>query len=162
MRFEGAGLIVTSFLVAFWLSIYPLPLALLEVRPEWVALVLVYWVIAVPEQVGVVTAFSVGVLLDGFLGTYLGQHAFSLSVVAYICMNTYQRVRMFAVWQQAFFVFVLIGLHQLLIHWVGNLTGHVTNNMRFLLPALTSALIWPWLMVVLRGLRRRFGIVKQL
>ena len=50
-------------------------------RPAWVALVLVYWCMAAPDQVGVVAGWTTGLLLDVMTGTLLGQHALGLSVV---------------------------------------------------------------------------------
>jgi len=158
----GNGLIVGSFLVALLLAIYPLPSDMSWARPEWVALVLVYWTIALPERIGLWTAFVVGILVDGFEGNIIGQSAFSLAVVTYAVLLTYQRLRMFAAWQQAFFVFVLIGLHQLLVNWMQSLLGVSTGTLKFLLPAVTSALIWPWLMIFLRGLRRRAGLLRTI
>jgi rod shape-determining protein MreD len=159
---NGNGLIVGSFLVALLLAIYPLPAEMAWARPEWVALVLVYWTVALPERIGLWTAFVVGILVDGFEGNLIGQSAFSLSVVTYTVLLTYQRLRMFAAWQQAFFVFILIGVHQLLVNWVQSLLGVSTGNLKFLLPAVTSALIWPWLMIFLRGLRRRAGLLRTI
>lgn len=160
MKTELYALIIGSFICAFWISIYPLPNALVYLRPEWVTLVLIYWVLAFPQRVGVMTAWFVGLILDGFEGTALGQHALSLAVVAYVTQVLYQRVRMYAIWQQALLVFVLVGLKQLLGLWVNSLIHVMTPDIRFLIPAFTSALMWPGLMILLRGLRRRMGITK--
>lgn len=160
MKTELYILVISSFICAFWFSIYPLPNALLSLRPEWVTLVLIYWVLAFPQRLGVMTAWIVGLLLDGFEGTALGQHALSLAVVAYVTQILYQRVRMYAIWQQALLVFVLIGLKELLGLWVNSLIHVTTPDIRFLLPAFTSALMWPWMMILLRGLRRKMGIAK--
>lgn len=162
MIIGGNGLIVGSFLMALLLAIVPMPLEMAWARPEWVALVLVYWTIALPERIGLWTAFVTGVLLDGIEGNPLGMSALTLSVITYAVLLTYQRLRMFAAWQQAFFVFVLIGMHQLMVNWAHSLLGMSDNNLKFLLPALTSALIWPWLMIFLRGLRRRVGLLRTI
>jgi rod shape-determining protein MreD len=158
----GNGLIAGSFITAFLLAIFPLPHDMAWARPEWVALVMVYWAITLPERVGLWTALVVGIITDGLEGNLLGQSAFPLAIITYAVLLTYQRLRMFAAWQQAFFVFVLIGVHQLLVNWVQSLLGVATGNLRFLLPAVTSALIWPWLMIFLRGLLRRAGLLRTI
>lgn len=160
MKTELYLLIIGSFICAFWFSIYPMPNALVYLRPEWVTLVLIYWVLAFPQRIGVMAAWFVGLLLDGFEGTALGQHALSLSVVAYMTQILYQRVRMYAIWQQALLVFVLVGLKLLLGLWVNSLINITTPDIRFLIPALTSALMWPGLMILLRSLRRKMGVTK--
>ncbi len=127
-------------------------------RPEWVPLVLIYWVIALPQRVGLLSGWTLGLLMDVLLGTLLGQHALIYMIVAYVAANLYQRLRMFAVWQQSLVVFALIGLAQLIGYWIESIKG--TNEWSFwlLLPAVMSALVWPWMFLLLRFARRFFGV----
>lgn len=157
-RAHATWVIIASLLVALWLSIVPMPEWARWARPEWVALVLIYWVIALPHRVGIGVAWVTGILLDVVEGAPLGENALALSVVAYVALTLYQRLRMYAAWQQAGIVFVLVGLNQLLCHWVQTLTSRVTPTMLFLLPALVSALLWPSVLLLLRRLRRKFSV----
>lgn len=159
---SGGWLIVMTFLIALLLHVFPLPYDLRWARPEWLSMVLIYWVMAVPQRVGVGIAWLLGLLLDGFEGAYLGQNALALSIVAYITLVLHQRIRVFVAWQQAFVVFVLIGMQQLLCNWTQSLQGGMAQNLLFLVPAVISALLWPGMLVVLRGLRRNFGHVKPI
>ena len=79
---NGYGVILATFAVCYVLAIVPLPQWLLWGRPEWVALTLIYWVIALPHRVGITTAIAVGVGLDVLEGAALGQNAAALAVVA--------------------------------------------------------------------------------
>lgn len=155
---QSTWVIFLSFTVAMLLAVYPLPAALHWSRPEWVALVLIYWVIALPQRVGIVAAFSLGLVVDVLEGASLGQNALALSVVAYMSLVLYQRLRVFDIWPQAAVVFLMIGTHQLLCQWVQNMTGNGASTSLFLLPALVSALLWPVVLEVLRHLRRRFQV----
>ena len=155
---HGYWLIVTSFLVAFVLAVLPMPQWLMWVRPEWVALILIYWAIALPHRVGILTALVLGILLDTLEGAVLGQNAFSLVVVAVLCQTLYQRLRVFSVLQQAGTVFVVIGINQLVCQWVQNLEGVGSPSLLFLLPAVSSALLWPVVLHVLRSLRRHYWV----
>jgi rod shape-determining protein MreD len=152
------GVIVASFLVAAVLAILPLPQWLLWGRPEWVALVLIYWCIALPHRVGIVTALVVGVGVDVLEGAVLGQNAFALAVLSLLSLLLYQRLRVFSLWQQAGIVFLMIGIHQLICQWVQNLEGAGARTLLFLLPALSSALLWPGVLHVLRQVRRHYRI----
>jgi len=152
----GFWVIPLTVIVALWLSIIPMPEWALWLRPAWVALVVLYWVLALPAQVGVVLSWVSGLLLDIVVNAPLGQNALALAVLAYITLLLYQRLRMFTRWQQAAVIFVLIGVNQMLGHWVQNLTGTASPNLLFLLPALVSALIWPAVFSLLRFLRRNF------
>lgn len=112
-RARGSWVIFVSFLVAFILAIFPMPATLMWARPDWVALVLIYWVIALPQRFGILLSFAVGLLLDVLEGSMLGQNALSLSVIAYLGLVLYQRLRLFNMWQQAAVIFVMIGINQL-------------------------------------------------
>jgi len=155
---QGTWVILLSFVVALLLAVYPLPVALQWARPEFVALVLIYWVIALPQRVGVVMAFTMGLVLDVLEGATLGQNALSLSVVAFLSLLLYQRLRVFDIWPQAAVVFLMIGTNQLLVQWVQNLKGVGAQSLLFLLPALLSALLWPVVLNVLRFLRRHYAV----
>jgi rod shape-determining protein MreD len=155
---HGYWLIILTFLAAYVLALLPLPAWLLWARPEWVALTLVYWTIALPHRVGIVTALALGVMLDALEGAVLGQNAFSLVVVALLSLTLYQRLRVFSVLQQAATVFVLVGINQLVCQWVQNLEGVGSPSLLFLLPAVTSALLWPVVLLVLRRLRRHYMV----
>lgn len=156
---RGGGLIIaTSFVVALALTILPLPDWLSMLRPEWVALVLIYWCMALPGRVGVGIAWTTGLLLDVLRAALLGQHALTLAIVAYITLQLYQRIRVFPLWQQAVSVFVLILLHLLLQLWIKGISGSPPQALTFLLPALSSMLLWPIMFLGLRRLRRRYRV----
>jgi rod shape-determining protein MreD len=153
---SGRGIIVVTVVIALWLSIVPLPDWARWARPEWVAMVLIYWTIALPHRIGIGVSFVSGLVLDLLEGAPLGGNAFALAVVAYLALILYQRMRMYTAWQQAGIVFVLVGLNQLLCHWVQTLVTKVVPTLLFLLPTLISALLWPTVMPLLRKLRRHF------
>lgn len=155
---EGMWVIACSFAVAFLLAVIPLPHAMLWARPEWVTLVLIYWVIALPQQIGILTSFLVGLLLDSLEGAVLGQNALSLSVVAYLALVLYQRIRQFNMWQQAAVVFMMVGIDQMVGQWLQNFSGMNAASPLFLMPVAISALLWPGVMALLRHLRRRYQV----
>ena len=155
---RGYGVIVLTFLMAYVLAILPLPQWALWARPEWVALTLIYWAIALPHRVGIVTGVVVGVGLDVLEGAVLGQNAFALVLVALLSLSLYQRLRVYGLWQQAGVVFIMIGVNQLVCQWVQNLEGAGAYSLFFLLPAFSSALLWPVVLHVLRALRRHYRV----
>lgn len=157
-RAQGYWVILVSFFVAYVLAVLPLPVWLQWARPEWVALTLIYWAIALPHRVGILTGLVLGVGLDALEGAALGQNAFALVVVALLCLTLYQRLRVFSLWQQAGTVFVLIGINQLVCQWVQNLEGVGARSLLFLLPAVSSALLWPLVLHLLRHVRRHYMV----
>ena len=156
-------IIASTFLLAMILSVVSLPqsipIELAYVRPEWITLVLIYWVIALPKRIGMRTAWIVGILTDVLLGTLLGQHALIYMLVAYISYTLYQRLRMMPIWQQSLFVFAIILLSQILNFWAVRITGVVEWTSWYFLSSVISSLMWPWIFMSLRLVRRRFNII---
>ena len=160
----------TGGLVTIWitiiagmvLSVVPMPqlvpIELGFLRPDWVALVLVYWIIALPHRVGILTAWLAGIAMDVLLGSLIGQHALSYVLIAYVALSLYQRLRMFSVWQQATVLFVLLGVNQLVGFWIESIAGLADWRFWYLLPALSGAFLWPWVFLMLRSLRRWTGM----
>ncbi len=154
----GGSIILATFLLGYMLSQIPLPQFAEWFRPEWVAMILIYWVMALPERVGLGTAALVGLGLDLIKGSPMGLNVISLLIIAYLTLLLYKRLRMFPLVQQAVMVMMLVGINQLIFNWVHNLMGTRSDTLIFLLPALMSAILWPWLFVILRGLRRTFRV----
>jgi len=151
-------IVVPTLIVALMLHMWPLPNWLEHARPEWMVLVLMYWALAMPEQVGVTVAFIVGLLLDVTQGAILGQHAVGLVIIIFIINAQYQRIRVFSLAQQALVVLFLLLIKQVLVLWVSGMVGQAPDIGLYFLPSLTGAIIWPWLFIVLRDLRRRFTV----
>jgi len=154
----GALIIWATFLCSFVLTQLPLPRGLDWARPEWVALVLIFWVLMLPHRVGLTTAFVVGLALDLIKGSVLGLSALSLVTIAYITHVLHQRMLMYPLWQQGCLVLVLVGINQLIFHWMQMIVGMTGDNLLFLLPSLVSAVLWPWAFIVLNGIRQIFRI----
>lgn len=151
--------ILISLAVALLLTIFPLPQWGEELRPQWVALALIYWNLAVPERVGVFWAWTVGLVLDVTTGTVLGQHALSLSVISWLAVELHKRIRVFPIMQQAASVWILLLVERLLSMWVMGATGRPTPSPFYWMPTFIGMLLWPGVVVLLRGLRRRFAVV---
>lgn len=155
---QGYSVIFLTFVAAYVLAVIPFPQWLQWGRPEWLALVLIYWCIALPHRVGIATGLVLGVGLDVLEGAVLGQNAFALVVVALLSLLLYQRLRVYSLWQQSAVVFILVGINQLICQWVQNLEGLGARTVLFLLPAFSSALLWPVVLHLLRSLRRTYRV----
>jgi rod shape-determining protein MreD len=151
--------VLASLAAALFLTILPMPGVLEDWRPQWLALTLIFWALAVPERVGVFWAFGAGLAADVATGTLLGHHALGFSVVAYVAVELHRRVRIFPLWQQSLFVWVLLLVERLLSLWVLGATGQPMPTLVYWAPTFLGLLLWPWLSVVLRDLGRRAGAV---
>lgn len=157
-KHHGGWIIVASFVAAFMLTAMPLPEWAVNWRPAWIAMVLIYWCMALPQRVGIGIAWLLGLLLDVQQGTVLGQNALGMALVAYVMVQSYQRVRVYPLFQQALVVFACLMVFQLVTLWIRGMMGVPPQHWTFWMPAATSMLLWPWLFIILRDLRRSYHV----
>lgn len=155
---RGGWVIAATVCAAMVLTIAPGPRWIEAVRPEWTALVLIYWSLALPHRVGIGVAWFSGLLVDVLTDSLLGEHALSFSLIAYITLKIYRRTRLSPVWQQAVTVLGLLSLHQLLSLWVRGMTGHAPQQWLYWTPALVGMAFWPPTFLLLRRLRRQLQV----
>lgn len=147
--------ILPTFFVALVLAIFPMPRMLDYIRPEWVAMTLIFWVLVSPSKAGIFLGFVMGLLVDVMHGDVLGQNALAMSLLAYLCMLLQSRMRLYNSIQQSFLVFVLVGLYLLVSFWVESIVlGQ--GKMALLWPSVGSALIWPLWYNVMFSVRQYF------
>jgi rod shape-determining protein MreD len=143
------GTVIFSLVVAYVLAIVPLPEWLVHWRPAWVALVVIYWVIAQPHRFGVVAAWFTGLMLDVLVNNTLGHNALALAVIAYTTYVLHMRIRVFPLWQQCLSVLVLVGIYMLVKLMIMRAVYTGVSTPMYWVPALVSALMWPWVVLLL-------------
>ena len=148
-------LMIASLAVAMVLQLLELPYALAAVRPLFVPLVLVYWVMVVPQPTGLFTAWIVGLLLDVLLGSVLGQHALGLTVMVFVTLQVRGILSLYPIWQEALALTGIWLLYSLIMFWVDGATGHHADPWLRWLPLLTTGLCWPPAFVLMNSLNRR-------
>jgi rod shape-determining protein MreD len=158
MTLGNRFIIVLTFLVALMASIMPLPLSVDAFRPDWVLVVLLYWCLALPSRVNVISAWVMGFILDVLLGSTLGVHAGAMAVTVYIVAENFQKIRNFSVWQQAMIVGVLSALYHLIVFWLQRFLTDAIFLPSYLYPVITTIVLWPWAFLLLRKIRRNFRI----
>ena len=130
-------------LAALLAAIIPLPNALDILRPDLLALVIIWFAVMQPRARGLGYAWCAGLAMDAMRGPSLGEHALTYVVVAYIAHRTYLRFRMFPLGQQCLFVMVMLGAQEALLFWIDGVTGHAMLDWRRWLPMVTGAIVWP-------------------
>lgn len=150
-------LIFISLCVAFVLSIVYLPSQLQFWRPDWTALVILFWVYSVPQRIGVFFAWTVGLFQDVLEGATLGMNAMAYAVMAYLLLSMYQRFKLFPLIQQSFMVFMLIGIDLMICHLVKSITGVSASGFVYLYPAIASAALWPFFYLTMNGMMRKLN-----
>lgn len=156
---RGRLVLYTTFAIALILSVVPVPHWAEPFIPDWVALTLIYWCMATPERVSVGTGWILGLILDVLYGSLLGQHALALTVISFITVKMHLKFRMFPRWQQAVSVLILLAINQLLVIWIRGIIGQAPDTIAYWTPSIVGMILWPWLFVVLRDVRRRGKVI---
>src|SRR5690554_152835 len=151
--------ILATLLLGLVLALMPMSLGLAAWRPDWQLLVLLYWLMALPHRVNIGTAFLLGIVVDVLLGTTFGIHGASYAIVAYPVVRHYQRLRHFSLLQQAALMGLLVAIERGLAFAVEHYLNNAALLSNYYWPVLSSAIVWPWLFLVLRKIRRRFRMV---
>ncbi len=155
---HGKSVIWLSFLVALVLQTIPWPGGLEFFRPLWLLLVMFYWVLALPHRINVGTALVLGLIWDLLLGSTLGIRGIVMSVCVYIVAANFLVLRNLALWQQAVIVGVLTMIAKCLEFGGEMLVQDISFDSKSLWSGVISCILWPWLFLLLRRVRRHWHI----
>lgn len=133
---------ILSLVATLALASVPLPDVVAPLRPDWVAVVLLYWSLMAPRHFSLMTAFWMGIALDTLSGALLGQNAFALLVIVYLAEKFHLRLRVFPLSQLAFTVLLLLGLYEFILFWIDGVAGRTVPLVERWLPPLTGTLAW--------------------
>lgn len=144
-----------SVVAALALAVVPLPEVIGPFRPDWVALVLLYWSLVSPRRFGLLTAFWTGLALDTLNGALLGQHALALLVIVYLSRRFYLRLRVFPISQLTLAVAALLLLYGFVLFWVDGVAGRTVPLIERWAPVVSGMLLWLLVVGVLDRRRER-------
>ena len=140
-----------SVVAALVLSVVRLPEAIAAFRPDWVAVVLLYWSLIEPRRHGLFSAFWIGIALDALSGSLLGQHSLALLVIVYLSQRLYLRIRTFPASQVATIVIILLALYEFVLLLIDGFAGREVPLIERWGPVVTGGLLW---LLVLVGIER--------
>jgi rod shape-determining protein MreD len=142
--------IVFTFIVALLVNLMPWSGWWIFVKPDFVALVLLYWCIQQPRKVGFSVAWLLGLVMDVAEGSLFGQHALAYSVLAFAGIVLHRRVLMFTLRDQILHVVVLLLMNDLIVLAVRMLAGAPFPGYGYFAGSLIAAVLWPILTFVFK------------
>lgn len=146
--------VLFTLFVGLVLNLLPFTGVAQVLKPDFLALVLLYWCIQAPRYVGVGTAWALGLLMDVGDSTLFGQHALAYAVLAYGAEYFRRRVLRFPLWQQAAQVALLLALCAAIVLLIRMVGGAPLPRWTYALPSLVGALLWPPVSILLQWPQR--------
>jgi len=154
LRQVNPWFILLTFLLGLVANLFPVSGIGLVLRPDFLALVILYWCIQEPRYVSVGIAWMLGLVMDVADATVFGQHALAYAMLAYAAEYLRRRVLRFPLWQQAPQVAVLLLLAAGLVALVRIVGGAPLPGWTYFMPSLVGALLWPLLSVLMQWPQR--------
>ena len=148
--------IILSTLLSVILTISTFPLG--SYSPEWIILIIMYWVIAVPNMYNLYIVWLIGIVKDVTVSSVLGMNAFIYVLLAYGIKKLHKSLRYFTIIQQSIIVFLILVIEITILLWFDVLLGSNIFNSDMYWSSVTSALSWPVIFLALRYLRRKYNI----
>lgn len=147
--------VIVTIIMALMLMVVPLPDWAKHLRPDWVALVLIYWAMMLPRTWSVGSAWLTGLVLDVAQGTILGQHALALCFIVFVTVRVHLLMRVFPMSQMTATVFALLALYQFLLFWINGVAGIPSPAISYWAPVIGGTIMWPVVSLILNGARMR-------
>lgn len=131
-----------SVLLAFMSLLLPWSQAALVLRPDFMLLVLIFWLIRAPNLCNVGTAWMLGLLVDLAAGMVFGQYALAYTVTAFFAVTYQRRLVLFTGMQQLLYVFSLLLVSQLMLLMIQTFAGWQFTGWFYFFPSLSGVLLW--------------------
>jgi rod shape-determining protein MreD len=146
--------VLLTLLLGLLANVVPLSGVALALKPDFLALVLLYWCIREPRLISVGIAWCLGLVMDVADATVFGQHALAYAVLAYGAEYFRRRVLRFPLWQQAAQVAMLLLFCTGLVLLVRVVGGAPMPRWTYIAGPLIGALLWPVVTVLLQSPQR--------
>ena len=147
-------IISSSFVIALLITTMSFTLGVFS--PDWIQLVLIYWLLAVPSVIGLLGSWFIGIIADATLGTTLGMHALTYVGISFIIMQSYKFLRYLTVYQQAIIILIILILKYTILLWIDRLLDINDYTLSIYWTPLMSAILWPIVFYILRFIRRKY------
>ena len=142
--------IAFTLITALIVNFLPWSGPLLAMKPDFVALVVLYWCIQQPHKLGFAAAWLMGLMMDVADGSLLGQHALAYSVLAFAGIVLHRRVLMFTMRNQILHVIPILLLNDLIVLVIRRLAGADFPGFSYFAGSLIAAALWPVMCFLLK------------
>ncbi|QHG92306.1 rod shape-determining protein MreD [Coxiella endosymbiont of Amblyomma sculptum] len=156
--FKKSVLIGFTFLMGMIMTILPFPTWTIWYQPSWVFMILVFWISTTPYQVGIGTAFTVGLFLDLLKENVLGRHALAFTCLSYFFIRFQLFTYSSAIWQQIILVLIGTTINCIFQYWIVVITDSAVLTGKYWMSIISTTLFWPSLRFLLNNYQHRFKL----
>ena len=122
----------------------------LALKPDFVALIVLYWCIQQPRKLGFAAAWLMGLMMDIGDGSLFGQHALAYSVLAFAGIVLHRRVLMFTIQNQILHVIPILLLNDVIVLVIRMFAGADFPGFGYFAGSLIAGALWPVICFLLR------------
>lgn len=138
-----ARLVIVSLIVALTLNLLPWNGWALQVKPDFLLIMLLYWCTHESRSLGQGWGFALGLVMDVADSVLLGQHALAYVVGIFLIQLLRLRLQQLSTLEQALHVGVILFVTQLINVLLNFLLGRDYPGIAVLVAPLLGALLWP-------------------
>lgn len=146
--------VILSLFIASCLTIMPVTTWMTWLWPAWVLLVLIYWLVFFPDHIGMVWAFTTGVIVDLLIGPVLGLHALLYTVLAFIILQFYGGIQSMLPMQKVMWIGLVEAIFLLIEHRVGSGNHAIAQTWFHYIPIVTTPLSSLWIFPLLQRMQQ--------
>jgi rod shape-determining protein MreD len=154
MRHTSLITVYLTLLIALLCQLFPWVGQGIIFRPDFMLVVLLYWLLRAPNLCNVGTAWFAGLLVNLATGSLLGQHALSFTITAFIALSYQRRLVLFNGWQLSGYVFALLIIERTVILLLKLFAGNDNPGLTYFWPVITGLLLWQFMVLAFGGLTR--------
>jgi len=144
--------IVILLLIAFILTIMPIPALMIGFRPPWVLLLVLFIQLHFPNYFNITALFIFGLCLDILLSTVIGEHVFALLFTTWITNKRERRFKFFSLVQQMLFVGLYCIVYLTIIFLIDSFLGYSAVLWQVWIAVILSMIVWLIMQQLLRDL----------
>jgi rod shape-determining protein MreD len=142
--------ILGTLILAVLLEQLPWSGWVMDLRPDFVLVGVLFWALHQPARTGFATAFFLGLLADFQDGAVFGQHAIAYSIGVYLVLFLRLRLLQFDPFRQAAQLFPILLAVQLVVLLVGWLAVNPPSGLAIMMTVPGSTLLWYLIAVFVR------------
>lgn len=142
MQRVNGMMIVLTLLAGLILQLYPWSGKGIILRPDFLIVVILYWVLRAPNLCNVGIAWLAGLVVDLSTGSLLGQHALSYAFTAYLGLTYQRRLVLFNKLQLAVYVLALLIASRIIVLILKLFADNENPGWSYFWPVITSLVLW--------------------